>query len=90
MPNEAVHTFADLSEPLLPEDSSGTDVSGKPVFKSASQFGPMGMPGLGMPVTEGSTTDAGLPEGFPGISAADANGDAGEDVKAREVCGPVI
>ena len=45
MPSEAVHSFADLSEPLLPEDSSDVDISARGVFKSASQFGPMGMPG---------------------------------------------
>eukprot|EP00892_Ulva_mutabilis_P007930 jgi/Ulvmu1/5509/UM023_0045.1 len=49
MPEQAVHTFADLSEPLLPEDSSDAEGSARGVFKSASQFGPMGIGGAGPP-----------------------------------------
>lgn len=91
MPEEPVHTFADLSEPLLPEDSSELDLSAQPFFKSASQFGPMGIPGLGLAAAEGpaaaeeeaaallgSTTDAENPGTGPVVGPGAAGQDAQE------------
>lgn len=102
MPDEAVHTFSDLAEPLLPEDSSEADAAADPVFKSASQFGPMGIPGLGLSLgTPGSPdaapADTRLPALLSGGSdvenpALDAGGRAvggAAAAHAAEVCAPV-
>lgn len=92
-----MHTFGELSEPLLPEDSSEADTVSGPVFKSASQFGPMGIPGLGLSAPDAADADAHRPALLPGksdienpaLDAGERGGGGGGGGNAAEVCAPV-